>query len=70
MDPDPPGSHEANRVAGSLSSGLHHARADRGNGFCTFNGLVVASSVLRSTSEPRGCWFSISTPIVVAEPAP
>ena len=32
-----------NRVAGSLSSGLHHARADRGAGYCTFNGLVVAA---------------------------
>jgi acetoin utilization deacetylase AcuC-like enzyme len=31
------------RVAGSLSSGLHHARADRGAGYCTFNGLTVAS---------------------------
>lgn len=31
------------RVAGSLSSGLHHARADRGRGFCTFNGLAVAA---------------------------
>jgi acetoin utilization deacetylase AcuC-like enzyme len=31
------------RVMGSLSSGLHHARAGRGAGFCTFNGLVVAS---------------------------
>lgn len=30
-------------VAGSLSSGLHHARADRGAGFCTFNGLVIAA---------------------------
>ena len=29
-------------VAGSLSSGLHHARRDRGRGFCTFNGLVLA----------------------------
>ena len=33
----------AGRVAGSLSSGLHHARAGRGAGFCTFNGLAVAS---------------------------
>jgi acetoin utilization deacetylase AcuC-like enzyme len=32
------------RVAGSLSSGLHHARRNRGNGFCTFNGLAVAAS--------------------------
>jgi len=31
------------RVAGSLSSGLHHARAGRGAGYCTFNGLVVAA---------------------------
>jgi acetoin utilization deacetylase AcuC-like enzyme len=30
-------------VAGSLSSGLHHARAGRGAGFCTFNGLVIAA---------------------------
>lgn len=30
-------------VSGSLSSGLHHARANRGAGFCTFNGLVIAA---------------------------
>jgi acetoin utilization deacetylase AcuC-like enzyme len=30
-------------VAGSLSSGLHHARRGRGAGFCTFNGLVLAA---------------------------
>jgi acetoin utilization deacetylase AcuC-like enzyme len=30
-------------VSGSLSSGLHHARRDRGAGFCTFNGLVLAA---------------------------
>ena len=30
-------------VAGSLSSGLHHAKAHRGEGFCTFNGLVIAA---------------------------
>jgi acetoin utilization deacetylase AcuC-like enzyme len=31
------------QVAGSLSSGLHHARFNRGAGFCTFNGLAVAA---------------------------
>ncbi|OHD81210.1 MAG: hypothetical protein A3J97_06820 [Spirochaetes bacterium RIFOXYC1_FULL_54_7] len=31
-------------VAGSLSSGLHHARRDRGAGYCTFNGLVIAAN--------------------------
>jgi acetoin utilization deacetylase AcuC-like enzyme len=30
-------------IAGSLSSGLHHARRARGNGYCTFNGLVLAA---------------------------
>lgn len=32
-----------NKVAGSLSSGLHHARREKGAGFCTFNGLVIAA---------------------------
>jgi acetoin utilization deacetylase AcuC-like enzyme len=30
-------------IAGSLSSGLHHARRDRGCGYCTFNGLALAA---------------------------
>ncbi len=30
-------------ISGSLSSGLHHARRDRGGGYCTFNGLVLAA---------------------------
>jgi acetoin utilization deacetylase AcuC-like enzyme len=30
-------------VAGSLSSGLHHARYGSGAGFCTLNGLVLAA---------------------------
>ena len=30
-------------VAGSLSSGLHHARRDHGAGYCTFNGLAIAA---------------------------
>lgn len=30
-------------VAGTLSSGLHHARRDLGAGFCTFNGLALAA---------------------------
>lgn len=30
-------------VSGSLSSGLHHAGKDRGRGYCTFNGLVIAA---------------------------
>lgn len=34
---------ESGGTAGSLSSGLHHARRDRGNGFCTFNGIALAA---------------------------
>lgn len=42
-------------VAGSLSSGLHHARYDHGVGYCTFNGLVIAAKMMLaaySTIEP------------------
>jgi acetoin utilization deacetylase AcuC-like enzyme len=35
-------------IAGSLSSGLHHARPDRGNGYCTFNGLAIAAETALS----------------------
>ena len=38
-----------NGVACSLSSGLHHARADRGAGFCTFNGLAIAARTALSS---------------------
>ena len=30
-------------MAGSLSSGFHHAAYGSGDGFCTFNGLVIAA---------------------------
>ena len=33
-------------VAAALVSGFHHAHADHGEGFCTFNGLVVAADAL------------------------
>lgn len=42
-------------VAGSLSSGLHHARADRGSGYCTFNGLAVAAAHARGLGAERIC---------------
>lgn len=35
-------------VSGALASGFHHACADHGEGFCTFNGLIVALEKLRS----------------------
>ncbi len=35
-------------IAGSLSGGLHHARHDAGDGFCTFNGLVLAANAALS----------------------
>ncbi len=33
-------------VAGSLSSGLHHARFESGAAYCTFNGLVIAAKTM------------------------
>ena len=37
---------ESGGVSGSLSSGLHHARAERGQGFCTINGLAITALLL------------------------
>ena len=34
---------QTGRNSGSLSSGLHHARREKGCGFCTFNGLAIAA---------------------------
>jgi acetoin utilization deacetylase AcuC-like enzyme len=31
-------------IAGSLSTGLHHARRSAGNGFCSINGLAIAAN--------------------------
>ena len=39
------------KASGSLSSGLHHARIDRGSGFCTVNGLAVAVHHLLDGSD-------------------
>ena len=36
----------AEGAAAALASGFHHAHADHGEGFCTFNGLVVAADAL------------------------
>jgi acetoin utilization deacetylase AcuC-like enzyme len=40
-------------VAAALASGFHHAHADHGEGFCTFNGLVVAADVLHDEGATR-----------------
>lgn len=40
-------------VAGNLASGFHHAHADHGEGFCTFNGLVVALDRARAEGTIR-----------------
>ncbi len=34
-------------LAVNIASGFHHAHADHGEGFCTFNGLIVACEQLR-----------------------
>jgi acetoin utilization deacetylase AcuC-like enzyme len=38
-------------VAAAVASGFHHAHADHGEGFCTFNGLVVAAEALKARNE-------------------
>jgi acetoin utilization deacetylase AcuC-like enzyme len=40
-------------VAAALVSGFHHAHADHGEGFCTFNGLVVTIDALRAAGAIR-----------------
>jgi acetoin utilization deacetylase AcuC-like enzyme len=40
-----------NGVAAALASGFHHAHSDHGEGYCTFNGLMVAIDVLKGRGE-------------------
>ena len=40
-------------LAAALASGFHHAHADHGEGFCTFNGLVIAAEALRAAGALR-----------------
>lgn len=40
-------------TAGSLSSGLHHAKRERGDGFCTFNGLALAARAAQRAGARR-----------------
>lgn len=40
-------------VAAAVVSGFHHAHADHGEGFCTFNSLVVAADLLHAAGTQR-----------------
>ncbi len=40
-------------VSAALASGFHHACADHGEGFCTFNSLVVSLEAMRAAGEIR-----------------
>jgi acetoin utilization deacetylase AcuC-like enzyme len=40
-------------VSAALVSGFHHACADHGEGFCTFNGLVVTADALVSSGAAK-----------------
>lgn len=40
-------------ISGSLSSGLHHAHAEYGGGFCTFNGLAIAAKHITRQFDAR-----------------
>jgi len=41
------------RIAGSLSSGLHHAKRAHGDGYCTFNGLALAAGAAKRAGAER-----------------
>ena len=38
-------------ASAAIASGFHHACADHGEGFCTFNGLIVAADALLATRD-------------------
>src|SRR5277367_415510 len=38
-------------AAAALASGFHHSHRERGEGFCTFNGLLVALEALRASGR-------------------
>lgn len=38
-------------VAGTLASGFHHAKRDRGAGFCTLNGLAITAHALVEATD-------------------
>lgn len=40
-------------ISAALVSGFHHASADHGEGFCTFNGLIVTLDALVAAGEIR-----------------
>jgi acetoin utilization deacetylase AcuC-like enzyme len=40
-------------IAANIASGFHHAHTDHGEGFCTFNGLVVAFDRARAEGRIR-----------------
>ncbi len=40
-------------IAGNIASGFHHSHRTRGEGYCTFNGLVIAMERLRHESHPN-----------------
>jgi acetoin utilization deacetylase AcuC-like enzyme len=50
----------AGRSAASLSSGLHHARASKGRGFCAINGLAVAA--IDALADP-----SLAGPVLILD---
>ncbi len=48
-------------IAGSLSSGLHHARRDHGEAFCTFNGVALAALYAKRVKRVPGRVLIIDT---------
>lgn len=49
----PPHQRRLGMVACSPSSGFHHAHYSGGHGYCTFNGLIVATQLLRTQAGAK-----------------
>jgi len=43
----------AHGIAGAVASGFHHASSQHGEGYCTFNGLIITLENLRSAGAIR-----------------
>jgi acetoin utilization deacetylase AcuC-like enzyme len=41
---------EKNEICASLTSGFHHAHYSKGEGYCTFNGLIIAAQMLKNSN--------------------
>lgn len=54
-------------VAANLAGGTHHAKADRGSGFCIFNDVAVAARLMQAECARRSAPGSPPLPVAVID---